>query len=139
LTRIVWWKSIDPRGWKPVTHVGEKLEQNGRRRVDGRGVELVPVVAEQSEPFTRFYRECVAEIAQRLADLGGLRQGIDAAYANDVLWLYFGYGSLYTLHHENGWTCERAEHWLAAQAARELLAPARAPNVRTGPEGITEG
>ncbi len=92
-------------------------------------------VAEQFEPFTRFYRQCIAEIAQRLSDLGGLRQGIDAAYANDVLWLYFGYGSFYTLRHENGWTYERAEHWLAAQAARELLAPGpEGPSVRTGPE-----
>jgi AcrR family transcriptional regulator len=80
-----------------------------------------PSVAEQFEPFTRFYRQCIAEIAGRLAALGALREGLDAAYATDVLWLYFGYGSFYTLHHENGWSYERAEQWLATQAARELL------------------
>jgi AcrR family transcriptional regulator len=78
-------------------------------------------VAEQFASFTQFYRRCIAVIAQRLDDLGGLREGIDAAYATDVLWLYFGYGSLYTLRHENGWSYERAEQWLTAQAARELL------------------
>jgi AcrR family transcriptional regulator len=79
-------------------------------------------VAEQFAPFTQFYRQCIAAIATRLAELGGLREGIDPAYATDVLWLYFGYGSLYTLHHENGWSYARAEQWLAAQATRELLA-----------------
>ena len=78
-------------------------------------------VAAQLAPFTRFYRECIAQIAQRLAHLGALRPGIDAAYATDVLWLYFGYSSLYVLHHENGWPYERAQLWLATQAARELL------------------
>ena len=78
-------------------------------------------VAEQFAPFSQYYRTCIAEIAQRLADRGALRKEIDAAYATDILWLYFGYGSLYTLHHENGWPYERAELWLATQAARELL------------------
>ena len=78
-------------------------------------------VAEQFAPYSRFYRECIAEIAQRLADLGALRTEINAGYAADVLWLYFGYSSLYVLHHENGWPYERAELWLATQAARELL------------------
>jgi AcrR family transcriptional regulator len=78
-------------------------------------------VADQFAPYSRFYRGCIAEIAQRLADLGALRTGIDAGYATDVLWLYFGYSSLYALHHENGWPYERAELWLATQAARELL------------------
>src|ERR1700733_9145952 len=78
-------------------------------------------VAEQFAPFTEFYRQCIAAIGQRLADLDALREGLDAVYATDILWLYFGYGSLSTLHHDNGWTYDRAEHWLATQAARELL------------------
>jgi AcrR family transcriptional regulator len=78
-------------------------------------------VDRQFAPFTQFYRQCVADIAQRLADLRALRKGVDAAYATDVLWLYFGYGSLYTLHDENGWSYDEARDWLADQAARELL------------------
>ncbi len=83
-------------------------------------------VADAFAPYSRFYRECVARIAARLGAIGALREGIDVAYATDVLWLYFGYGSLYTLHHENGWSYDRARDWLAAQASRELL-PASAP------------
>jgi AcrR family transcriptional regulator len=79
-------------------------------------------VAEQLAPFNQFYRQCIDTIAHRLADVGALREGADVAYATDVLWLYFGYGSLYTLHHENGWSYDKAEHWLASQASRELLA-----------------
>jgi AcrR family transcriptional regulator len=78
-------------------------------------------VADQFAPFSQFYRQCIAVIAQRLFDLGALCEGLDAAYATDILWLYFGYGSFYTLHHENGWSYERSEHWLANRAARELL------------------
>jgi len=78
-------------------------------------------VARQFAPFTQFYRQCVADIAQRLADLRALRKGINAAYATDVLWLYFGYGSIYTLHEENGWSYNQARDWLAVQAVRELL------------------
>jgi AcrR family transcriptional regulator len=78
-------------------------------------------VADQFAPFSQFYRECIARIAQRLASLGALRDGLDATYATDILWLYFGYGSLYTLHHENGWSYDRAQDWLAAKAASELL------------------
>jgi AcrR family transcriptional regulator len=79
-------------------------------------------VAKQLAPFTAFYRQCIVDIAQRLVELGAVREGVDAAYAADVLWLYFGYGSLYTLHHENGWSYARAEQWLAEQACRALLA-----------------
>jgi hypothetical protein len=80
-------------------------------------------VAEQLQPGTQFYRDCLATIAQRLADLGALREGVDVAYAAEVLWFYFGYGSLFTLHEENGWSYDRAEQWLAEHAKRELLWP----------------
>jgi AcrR family transcriptional regulator len=78
-------------------------------------------VASQLIAPTQYYRECIAEIAQRAADLGGLRDGVDVAEATDVLWFYFGYSALFTLHQENGWDYDRAEHWLARQARQELL------------------
>jgi hypothetical protein len=43
-------------------------------------------------------------------------------YATDVLWFYFGYSSLSTLHDENSWAYDEAEQWLADQATRELIA-----------------
>jgi AcrR family transcriptional regulator len=78
-------------------------------------------IAAQYAPFDAFYRTCIATIAQRLADLRALRRGADARYASEVLWLYFGYGSIATLHHDNGWTYDHIRQWLADQTARELL------------------
>lgn len=80
-------------------------------------------VAEQLQGPTRYYRSSIAGIAQRLADLGALRDGIDVGRATDILWFYFGYGALYTLHEENGWSYEQAEQWLTSEAIRALLTP----------------
>jgi AcrR family transcriptional regulator len=81
-----------------------------------------PAVAAQLEASTQYYRECIANVAQRLSELGTLRHGIDSASATDILWFYFGYGSLLTLHDENGWTYDQAERWLADRATQELIA-----------------
>jgi len=70
---------------------------------------------------TQFYRSSIAGIAQRLSDLGALRKGVDVGYAADVLWFYFGYSALNTLHNENGWSYDQAEQWLTQEATRELL------------------
>jgi AcrR family transcriptional regulator len=78
-------------------------------------------VAEQLAPASQYYRRCIEEIAQRLADLGGLRKQIEVADAADILWFYFGYSGLNTLHDENRWSYDRAESWLRQQACRELL------------------
>ncbi len=80
-----------------------------------------PKVAEQLHSATHVYRGALAPIAQRLSDLGALRPDLDVEQAVDLLWFYFGYGSLFTLHDDNGWSYERAERWLADQACRELL------------------
>jgi AcrR family transcriptional regulator len=78
-------------------------------------------VATALQVATSVYRKAFIPIAKRLATLGALRQGIDVAAAVDLLWFYFGYTSYFTLHDDNGWSYERAEHWLAEQACRELL------------------
>ena len=80
-----------------------------------------PDVAEQLRSATNVYRDAFVPIAQRLSDLGALRPDLDVEQAVDLLWFYFGYSSLFTLHDDNGWSYERAEQWLAAQASRELL------------------
>lgn len=78
-------------------------------------------VATALQAATSVYRKAFIPIAKRLAKLGALRRGIDIAYAVDLFWFYFGYTSYFTLHDDNGWSYERAEHWLADQACRELL------------------
>ena len=66
-------------------------------------------------------RGLMRPIAQRLADLGALRDGLDLKQAVDVFWFYFGYSGLLTLHNDNGWSYERAEQWLCEEASRALL------------------
>ena len=78
-------------------------------------------VAAALQTATSVYRKAFIPIAQRLEKLRALRRGVDVAYAVDLLWFYFGYTSYFTLHDDNGWSYERAEHWLADQACRELL------------------
>ena len=78
-------------------------------------------VAEQEQAATAIYRQALVPIAQRLVQLGELRPGINAPYAVDLLWFYFGYSSYFTLHDDNGWSYERAERWLADQAIAALL------------------
>jgi hypothetical protein len=78
-------------------------------------------VAEQMDKVTSQVRAGLMLVAERLDQLGALRQGMDVAQAVDVLWFYLGYVSFITLHDDNGWSYERAERWLAEQASRELL------------------
>jgi AcrR family transcriptional regulator len=67
------------------------------------------------------YRKAYVPIAQRLANLNALHADIDVEQAVDVFWFYFGHWGLFTLHDENGWSYERAERWLCAEASRALL------------------
>ena len=78
-------------------------------------------VAESLATATAAYREAFVPIGRRLSDLGALRNELNVQGAVDVLWFYFGYSALFTLHDDNGWTYERAEQWLSAEASRALL------------------
>ena len=66
-------------------------------------------------------RQGFAPVAQRLSELGALRESMDAKQAVDLFWFYFGYAGFSTLHDENGWSYDRAEQWLAEEASRALL------------------
>ena len=70
-------------------------------RVPGRGDREISSAARGDRPTT--------------GDLDALREGMDVEQAVDVLWFYFGYSGLFSLR-ENGWSYERAERWLGAQA-----------------------
>lgn len=71
-----------------------------------------------------YYRGSINRISQHLADLKGLRPGIDVQFATDVLWFYFGFPGLSAMHDDNGWSYDDAEKWLAEEAARAVLADA---------------
>lgn len=71
----------------------------------------------------RRYRSDLGEIAGRLARLGALRAGLPEPDAADLLWFYFGFGSMFTLTDDLGWSYEQAERWLTDAAVRDLLQP----------------
>jgi AcrR family transcriptional regulator len=78
-------------------------------------------VAKALRAATAVYRKAFVPIAERLLQLGALRRELDIAGAVDLFWFYFGYTSYFTLHDDNGWSYDRAEHWLADRACRDLL------------------
>jgi AcrR family transcriptional regulator len=82
-------------------------------------------VRQHLQSATAVYRAALVAVAERLAGLGVLRQGVEVPQAVDVLWFYFGYSAYFTLLDDNGWSYARAERWLGEQASRELLGPAR--------------
>jgi hypothetical protein len=51
---------------------------------------------------TRKYRQAFVPIAQRLLDLGALRDGLDVNQTVDVFWFYFGYAGLFTCTTKTG-------------------------------------
>ncbi len=72
---------------------------------------------------TSRYRGFEAFVAQRLADLGALREDMDVQEATDILWFYLGYAGFFTLVDDNGWSYSKAEKWLLAAVSQALLAP----------------
>jgi AcrR family transcriptional regulator len=84
-------------------------------------------VAKALQAATSVYRKAFVPIAERLLRLGALRKELDIAGAVDLFWFYFGYTSYFTLHDDNGWSYDRAEHWLADRACRDLLSDFRTP------------
>ncbi|MFJ8827492.1 TetR/AcrR family transcriptional regulator [Streptomyces sp. NPDC102467] len=77
-------------------------------------------VAEGLRVATGRYRDAVTDLAGRLHEVGGMHRDFTVERATDVLWFYFGYSGFFTLVDDNGWTFDRAEHWLVRQAAEAL-------------------
>ena len=78
---------------------------------------------------TSRYRGFDAFVAQRLTDLGALREGLDADEATEILWFYLGYAGYFTLVDDNGWSYAKAEKWLYTAVSAALLDP----DGRSGP------
>jgi len=72
---------------------------------------------------TRRYRAGDAIAARRLAELGALRDGIDADAALDIIWFYLGYAGFFTLVDENKWSYPKAQDWLCQAVSHALLKP----------------
>jgi CRP-like cAMP-binding protein len=78
------------------------------------------IAAEGLQTSTARYQATLTLVAERLHDLGRLRDGMTAHRASNVLWFYFGYGGFFTLI-DIGWTFDEAEEWLREQSATALL------------------
>jgi AcrR family transcriptional regulator len=70
---------------------------------------------------TARYRAGHAVAARRLAELGALRDGMDADAALDIMWFYLGYAGFFTLVDDNGWSYAKAEEWLFHAAGHAVL------------------
>ncbi|CDO90888.1 TetR family transcriptional regulator [Mycobacterium triplex] len=74
---------------------------------------------------TRRYRHGTEIVARRIAELGGLRDGLDAGAALDIIWFYLGYAGFFTLVDDNGWSYAKAEQWLCDAVSQAVLRPDR--------------
>ncbi|HEY8863168.1 MAG TPA: helix-turn-helix domain-containing protein [Candidatus Dormibacteraeota bacterium] len=68
--------------------------------------------------------EVVTKVARHLARRGGLRSGLDATHAADVLYTLTGSETFRQLVTDRGWSPDRFEEWLADSIRRLVIANA---------------
>ncbi|KUN18824.1 hypothetical protein AQJ23_39545 [Streptomyces antibioticus] len=81
-------------------------------------------VEEQVRQVSAAYRQALAVLAERLAELGVLRPGLSLERATDMLWFLLGLPSWRLFVVELGWSWDETERWLAEQAVAALVAEA---------------
>jgi AcrR family transcriptional regulator len=79
------------------------------------------VAAEGLATSTARYQATLNLVAERLSELGLLKDGLSVQRAGKILWFYFGYSGFFALI-DDGWTLDDAEKWLREQCAAALLA-----------------
>ena len=94
-------------------------------------------VSENLARATTRYRKLILGVVRRLNTLHALAEGTSESHAVDVLWFYFGYWGLYSLHVENGWDYDTAEKWLWNAAVSGLLQNDRPEVSRSGRKSRT--
>jgi AcrR family transcriptional regulator len=107
-----------------------RLTAAGTRQVNQRRAKAVavlldsaqadPAAAEMLRATVRHYRDALATLAGRLADLGAVGPA-DLERAADVFWYLFGWTSWRTLTTDLGWSWDEAEQWLAQRGIDALL------------------
>ncbi|MEU8821354.1 hypothetical protein [Actinoplanes sp. NPDC048796] len=80
-----------------------------------------PAIREAMEIAHESLRGGLRLTADRLAELGALRDGLDAAGAADILWLYLGNAAYFVRGDDLGWPLDKSEGWLNVVLPRELL------------------
>jgi AcrR family transcriptional regulator len=107
-----------------------RLTAAGTRQVNQRRAKAVAVLldsaqadlaaAEMLRATVRHYRDALATLAGRLADLGAVGPA-DLERAADVFWYLFGWTSWRTLTTDLGWSWDEAEQWLDQRGIDALL------------------
>jgi AcrR family transcriptional regulator len=125
-----WYREVleetDPRGVL-------RLNARNSRAVKERAGTLLEVLrgAAQVEPpvqalwrrIEREFYENQRAVVVRLAEIGALRRGLDAARGADILWT-LNHPAVYALLvGERGWTAAEYEEWLADGSCAQLLRP----------------
>ncbi len=88
-------------------------------------------VSENLVRATTRYRQSLRVVVQHLIRLNALPNAVSEDEAVDILWFYFGYWGLYSLHVENGWDFDKAERWLCDAAIHSLLRKPALKRTRT--------
>jgi hypothetical protein len=63
----------------------------------------------------------LAEICRHLEDIGALRDGVDARLATRIITYYYGIDGLLRSRDVFGWSLERSNKWLLANASAAVL------------------
>ncbi|MEU4157747.1 TetR/AcrR family transcriptional regulator [Actinoplanes sp. NPDC026670] len=82
-----------------------------------------PSAAAVHANILELYQAAIGVVADRLAELGGLRPGLSRDEVLDILWFYFGDAAWSSLSLDRGWPLERTRDWLITSATAALLGP----------------
>jgi AcrR family transcriptional regulator len=116
--------SIDPPAIIRYTARGTRLNHERHWEVVHALVDLAqddPIARPVIDDNLKRYVQALRTIAERLVALGGLRPELDVDTVTDVLWFYFGERAWFSTVRDRGWSFDRAEAWLGAQAVTALL------------------
>ncbi|WNV86373.1 TetR/AcrR family transcriptional regulator [Umezawaea sp. Da 62-37] len=81
-----------------------------------------PTVRETQRIAHEGMRAGLAFAAQRLADMGALRDDVDVPRATDLFWLHLCNTAYFVRTDDLGWSLDESETWLAEALPRALLA-----------------
>jgi AcrR family transcriptional regulator len=81
------------------------------------------------------YRQALAQVVDRVQEMGALRPGLSPRQATDILWFYLGPAAWDLLVAGRQWTWDEAEQWLAGQASAAILDLPSAEAPDGGPDG----
>jgi AcrR family transcriptional regulator len=69
----------------------------------------------------RRHNRNLTAICRHLEDIGALREDVDARLASQIITYYYGIDGLLRTHEVFGWSLERSNQWLLAQASPAVL------------------